>query len=164
MPIRFAKKQFSKFNNIIKSLVLSNASVEDVAQGFALGMFINFTPLIGFHSILAVGLAALIKRNKVAALIGTWVVNFVTIVPAFYFTYWVGILVVGDKYKVKFNPSNILHMLESGGKVLIPLWTGGVIVGLTSAYGSYYFVKWVYPRLRRRYEKIKTKITHHEEK
>ena len=43
----------------------------DIAAGFACGAAISFTPFIGFHVVLGMVIARLIKANMVAALIGT---------------------------------------------------------------------------------------------
>ncbi len=54
---------------------------EKVAASFALGVTISFTPLIGFHWMIALALALLLKLNKVDVLLGTLVVNPLTIGP-----------------------------------------------------------------------------------
>ena len=42
-----------------------------VAKGFAYGCAVSFTPFVGFHALIAIGLAALYKQNRTAALLGT---------------------------------------------------------------------------------------------
>ena len=42
------------------------------AAAFALGVFFSFSPFLGFHTILAVGLAFLFDLNRVAALLGVY--------------------------------------------------------------------------------------------
>ncbi|MFI5181191.1 MAG: DUF2062 domain-containing protein [Thermoanaerobaculia bacterium] len=54
---------------------------EKVAASFALGVTISFTPLIGFHWMIALALAFVLKLNKVDVLLGTLVVNPLTIGP-----------------------------------------------------------------------------------
>ena len=54
---------------------------EVVAASFALGVAISFTPLIGFHWILALALALILRLNKIDVLVGTLVVNPITIAP-----------------------------------------------------------------------------------
>ena len=54
---------------------------EKVAASFALGVTISFTPLIGFHWVIALILAIVLKLNKVDVLLGTLVVNPLTIGP-----------------------------------------------------------------------------------
>ena len=54
---------------------------ETVAASFALGVAISFTPLIGLHWIMALLLAFLLRLNKVDILLGTLVVNPLTLGP-----------------------------------------------------------------------------------
>ncbi len=54
---------------------------ETVAASFALGVAISFTPLIGLHWIIALTLAFLLRLNKVDILLGTLVVNPLTLGP-----------------------------------------------------------------------------------
>jgi uncharacterized protein (DUF2062 family) len=58
-----------------------NDPPEMVAASFALGVTISFTPLIGIHWLLALLLAFVLKLNKVDVLLGTLVVNPITIGP-----------------------------------------------------------------------------------
>jgi uncharacterized protein (DUF2062 family) len=54
---------------------------ELVAASFALGVAISFTPLIGLHWIIALFLAFTLRLNKVDILLGTLVVNPITLGP-----------------------------------------------------------------------------------
>jgi hypothetical protein len=58
-----------------------NDPPEMVAASFALGVTISFTPLIGLHWLVALLLAFVLKLNKVDVLLGTLVVNPITIGP-----------------------------------------------------------------------------------
>ena len=57
----------------------SDSPPEIVAASFALGVAISFTPLIGLHWIIALTLAFVLKLNKVDILLGTLVVNPLTL-------------------------------------------------------------------------------------
>lgn len=46
-----------------------------VARGVFAGVFVSFTPLFGFHFMLAAGLAWLMRGNIIAALLGTFIGN-----------------------------------------------------------------------------------------
>jgi uncharacterized protein len=59
----------------------SDSPPETVAASFAIGVAISFTPLLGLHWIIALFLAFILKLNKVDVLLGTLVVNPLT-VPA----------------------------------------------------------------------------------
>jgi len=58
-----------------------NDPPELVAASFAVGVTISFTPLIGIHWLVALLLAFVLKLNKVDVLLGTLVVNPLTIGP-----------------------------------------------------------------------------------
>jgi hypothetical protein len=66
------------------------ASPHKVALGFAAGAAVSFTPLIGFHLILAVALAFLTRGSIVAAVLGTLVGNPLTFPVIFAASYWIG--------------------------------------------------------------------------
>ncbi len=57
----------------------SDSPPEIVAASFAIGVAISFTPLLGLHWIIALTLAFILKLNKVDILLGTLVVNPVTL-------------------------------------------------------------------------------------
>ena len=46
-------------------------SAYSLASGFACGVAVSFTPLVGFHLLLACGLAYFIRGNLATALLGT---------------------------------------------------------------------------------------------
>jgi hypothetical protein len=57
----------------------SDSPPETVAASFAIGVAVSFTPLFGLHWIIALLLAFILKLNKVDVLLGTLVVNPLTI-------------------------------------------------------------------------------------
>jgi uncharacterized protein (DUF2062 family) len=54
---------------------------EKIGRGMWCGIFASFTPLFGLHFLLAFALARLLRGNVLAALIGTFAINPLTIVP-----------------------------------------------------------------------------------
>jgi uncharacterized protein (DUF2062 family) len=56
-------------------------SPEKIGRGMAAGVFISFTPLYGLHFIGGLVIARLIRGNLLASMTGTFVNNFLTIVP-----------------------------------------------------------------------------------
>jgi hypothetical protein len=67
---------------------------ERVAASFAIGVAIAFTPLLGFHWIIAVLVAILLKLNKLDVFLGTLVVNPLTLGPVSAVALPIGRLVV----------------------------------------------------------------------
>jgi len=70
-----------RFKNRFLLMLGSDSPPETVAASFAIGVAISFTPLFGLHWIIALLLAFILKLNKVDVLLGTLVVNPLT-VPA----------------------------------------------------------------------------------
>ena len=70
----YYKNLLSKVNRIISYYKLRLARLPDsnyaISSGFACGAMVSFTPLLGFHFVLAVVFAYLIRGNFIAALIG----------------------------------------------------------------------------------------------
>lgn len=66
-----------------------------IAMGFAAGLFAAFTPFLGFHMLLALGLAALLRGNKALAVLFVWVSNPLTQLPISAATYFIGRLLMG---------------------------------------------------------------------
>lgn len=71
--------QPERFKHWFLHMVGSDSPPEVVAASFAIGVAISFTPLIGLHWIIALLLALILKLNKVDVLLGTLVVNPLTL-------------------------------------------------------------------------------------
>ena len=85
----------------------------EIALGFALGLFVGMTPLMGLHTAIAVPLAALFKWNKISAAISVWITNAVTAPIIYNITYMVGSKLIGVEKSFThcgtFNPPNLEH-------------------------------------------------------
>src|ERR1035441_4847793 len=80
LPMRVSTTlQPERFKHWFLHMVGSDSPPEVVAASFAIGVAISFTPLIGLHWILALLLALILKLNKVDVLLGTLVVNPLTL-------------------------------------------------------------------------------------
>lgn len=77
---------------------------EKVAASFALGVAIAFTPLIGFHFAIALVLALILKLNKIDVVLGTLVVNPLTLGPVSAAALPIGRLVVRARHEA------VIHM------------------------------------------------------
>lgn len=89
---------------------------EKVAASFAIGVAIAFTPLLGFHWIIAFFVAILLKLNKLDVFLGTLVVNPLTLGPVSAVALPLGRLIVHARQEA------VTHM--PWGDLLRPsLWT-----------------------------------------
>ena len=70
-------------------------SPEKIGRGMAAGAFVSFTPFYGLHFVLSIALARVMRGNYVAALVGTFVNNFVTLVPIGALCVTLGYLMLG---------------------------------------------------------------------
>jgi uncharacterized protein (DUF2062 family) len=71
-------------------------SPEKIGRGMAAGVFISFTPFYGFHFIGGLLIAWAIRGNLLASMIGTFVNNFVTLVPISAMAMGLGYWILGD--------------------------------------------------------------------
>jgi uncharacterized protein (DUF2062 family) len=129
-----------------------------LALGIAIGMFVTFTPLIGFQMMLSFFLAWLLGANKLVGVPLVWISNPFTIVPIYYPCYQLGCMFLGvpvvseewrqlgeqwrqlindpattGRAKIQFWWDGVLDFLG-------PLWVGCLVVatvfGVLSYYGS----------------------------
>lgn len=131
---------------------------ERIAAAFALGVAISFfTPLTGFHTLIALGLAFLLGLSKVDVIMGTLVVNPWTVVPVITFEQFVG------KKLLHYSPAlaprlpwrQILHrqfwhtLRGSGWTYLAALTVGSVVCSAAAATITFYFVRAVILRYQK---------------
>lgn len=122
------------------------ATPEEVARGFAIGIFIGMTPTLWFQMVLAALFAALLKQNKLAAILGVWITNPLTSIPIYTFNYEVGRRVLGTPpLQVQFHTlTHIEAIMKLGWNFVSSLCVGCFIVGIISAFISYWLAKPLY--------------------
>ncbi len=130
-----------------------------MAAAFALGVALSFfTPLTGFHTLIALGLAFLLRLSKVDVVMGTLVVNPWTVVPVITFEEFLGkkILHYSPSFAPRLPWREVLHrqfwhtLRGSGWNYLAALTVGAVLVSAAAATVTYFLVHAVILR----YEKI----------
>ena len=139
-----------KIKTWIRQILLSNATPTEVSEALALGVFIGFTPTVGFHTWMALGLAVLFKKNKLVTIVGAYITNPITLIPIFYACFRLGEWIMGYDEPVGFSKTLFLHPFSLGAKILIPLWVGSLIVGLVSSIATYYLTLFLYKRFAAR--------------
>jgi uncharacterized protein (DUF2062 family) len=58
--------------DLIKRLLKIDDTPERTALAFSMGVFLGFSPFLGFHTVLGVAIAFLFRLNRVAVLLGVW--------------------------------------------------------------------------------------------
>ncbi|MCG8687680.1 MAG: DUF2062 domain-containing protein, partial [Desulfobacterales bacterium] len=105
----------------------------EIGLGFALGVFLGFSPTMGIQLASAVALASVFKWNKYAAAIGVWITNPLTAPFIYGLTYLVGARLTGinNSYRlsVNFNWEALVDLLQNSPGIMVSLFVGGVVVG-----------------------------------
>lgn len=109
----------------------------EIALGMAIGVFIGITPTIPFHTMLAVSLAVLARGSKLAAALGVWVSNPLSIPLLYYGSYRIGQLVLGLPDLRLPEERSLLVMVRLGGEIVGAMLLGGVILGIIPAVLAY---------------------------
>ena len=104
-----------------------------ISMGIAAGVFASCTPFIGFHILIAMLIAWVLRGNLIASAIGTFAGNPLTFPAIWFVVYEVGRYMVGAP--VAANP-DIAETLQSDRAfdmilpLLVPLTVGAVPVGI----------------------------------
>lgn len=118
--------------NVLR-LIRLQAEPEDIAKGFALGIFIGMTPTFGFQMLIAIFLALLLKENKIAAAIGVWITNPLTAPFIYALEYESGRLLLGMDRAHLPREFSFDAAKSLGWDVLLPLTVGSVLYGTLCA-------------------------------
>lgn len=127
----------------IIALLKLNNTPHEIALGVAIGVFIAITPLYGFHTIMVIIAAFLIRRvNKLAILLGTNVSTTLTFPFITCAGYSIGRFILGDSYPPlhwstfkHFNYKQLLHFY-------FPLFIESIVLGLILAVFFYFITLW----------------------
>ncbi len=119
----------------------------EIARGLAIGVFVGFSPFFGFHMILALALAALLKGSKFAAVLGTWVWNPFLLLLEYKVGCWVLGIGPGHLRPLSLEPREILN---ASWNVLFPLSIGSFLLGLSAALPAYFLSNAVVRRMQER--------------
>ena len=151
-----------------RSILSLHGSPRDIALGTAIGVFVAFTPTIGFQMLIAAFIATLFRANRPAAVIPPWITNPLTIPPIYAMTYWLGrffrpgpsagevyhqlVDVVASIRQLSFYAfyHQLTEFLQVGANVFVPMMIGGVIIGLVCAAATYPLTLWAVKRYRLR--------------
>lgn len=160
---------------ILRSIVSLRGSPEAIALGTAIGVFVAFTPTIGFQMLIGAFIATLVGASRTAAVIPPWITNPVTIPPIFAGTYWLGSLLwpgpsASEVYHRliqtlrgmdRFSWYEIIEQFKAfvsiGADLFVPMLIGGVIVGAVASVVTYPVVLKAVRGYRRRLGKLREK-------
>ncbi len=133
--------------NVLRFIRLRN-SPDEIAKGFALGVFVGLTPTMGVQIPIAIFLAFLLKENKLAAALGVWVTNPLTAPFIYALEYEMGRMLLGMERARLPEELSFGIVRDLGWGVLLPLTVGSLILGTICAAISYALALRFLPVLR----------------
>lgn len=148
-----------KLHSLFYKVIHSHASVKEVADGFAIGTFIAFLPIMGIQMTVSIFFTWLFKKNHWAGALAAWITNPLTFIPIYFFNYWVGrffysggvkqeqVMVTLQRIDEALQHLSFIEVFSIvfslGMGILVPLCIGSVIVGLGAAFiGRYLCLKY----------------------
>jgi len=146
------KKKTTRFIESIKQL---KGDPNFIASGMAIGIFIGITPTFPFHTILAVGLAYILRASKAAAAIGVWIGNPLTIPLIYFGSYKTGSLILGSSFPFDAKYLTFTELTKLGLDATLALITGGIVIGIAPAVASYFITRRLVKKFRSRRRLIK---------
>jgi hypothetical protein len=150
---------------IVKLLELEDPP-EKVARGIAVGTFVSITPTAGVQTIIAIALATVMKGNRLAAALFTWVSNYITAIPICWVNYTLGAILMGKPLLSWRGIKELVHLKSTGlvaefcelvgniWHIFIPMLIGSIIFGIALAVLAYFISL---PLLRKHCERKKAK-------
>ena len=161
MPIRYLAKRIERF--FIYRVLHVDDTPHRIALGVAVGIFITWTPTIGFQMLLTVALAALLRANKVVGVPFVWLSNPFTLPPIYGPNYLVGCWLLRQKaldlgfLMAAHSTGGWIERIETWWNatwhVFWPLWVGSIVVGLLLGTLSYFMTRFAVVRYREHWHK-----------
>ncbi|MDP2690095.1 MAG: DUF2062 domain-containing protein [Deltaproteobacteria bacterium] len=123
---------------------------ERIARGVAIGVCMGILPTFGAGIILSFVIALILKANKAAAVLGSFIMNPLT-TPLFWSaSILIGSLITGQSYGAILRTIREEGLLRGAGWTYAVFMAGNVIVTGAFTAASYFFSKWFIIRHRRR--------------
>ncbi len=130
-------------------LVRVKDNVDALAIGFASGVMVSFTPFIGFHFILAIIFAFILRGNLIASLIGTFVGNPFTFPFIWLLIYRIGNIFFENKTEVILN-FTFESLFDKGFEIIVPMLIGSVVLAVPIWIVSFFLVKFLILSFKKR--------------
>lgn len=150
---RYLRLRFRRFRRRLQQIIIYNVLHADdpphrLALGIAIGIFVAFTPTIGFQMMIAMFLAWLLRANKAIGVTVVWITNPATIVPIYYPCYVIGRFLLQHRpvgfrwWRELAKPpegwwDGVVFFWNKFTQIAVPLWVGCLIVGTVLGYLSY---------------------------
>jgi uncharacterized protein (DUF2062 family) len=138
-----------KWQKRLKTILSLDSHPGHIAAGFAVGVFISFTPFFGFHTPLAIAAAFVFRLNKLTCITGSWVNTPLTVVPVLGLSYKLGRVLRGLPAKeLHIKGLEWQHLKGYAASLLL----GSSIFGFIAAIFAYFLCYYLVVRFRQKDE------------
>lgn len=122
-----------KYKEIIIRFLKKGLSPSKIAFAVALGNFVGILPLVGLHTVVAIGLAHLLRLNIMIVFLGTQISNPISFPFILFISAQIGSLLLnGSMLNIQFTAD--LAVLKT---YVMPTIIGGIVLGLAVSSLSY---------------------------
>ncbi|MEA3241065.1 MAG: DUF2062 domain-containing protein [Pseudomonadota bacterium] len=143
------KEKKPDIRSMIRMLLGSTDNPATIARGVAVGLFVAFSPLLGLHTFLAIFLAFLVRGNRLASLLASWICNPLTMIPILYFDFKVGEILLSSSIPFPEGIHTLKDIVHARSQVVWPLLVGGHLIGLVLGLASIPVINFLVVHLRR---------------
>lgn len=134
-----------------KKILSLDSHPRHIAAGFAVGVFISFTPFFGLHTPMAIAAAFIFRLNKLTCITGAWVNTPITIIPALGLSYKIGGVLRGTPPgDIAFNNLEWATLKKYAASLIL----GSSILGFVLAIAGYFICYWLIVRFRKKDEAL----------
>ena len=140
-----------KWKRRFKEILCLDSHPGHIAAGFAVGVFISFTPFFGFHTGIAIAAAFIFRLNKLTCITGAWVNTPFTVFPVLAISYKIGHVLQGlPPQELQLKSLEWQHMKGYAASILL----GTSILGFIAAVLSYFLCYYLVVRFRQKDEAL----------
>ncbi len=148
-----------RFRLLYLKLMRLKGQPDEVAGGMAIGIFVGMTPTVPLHTVLAVAIAFLLKKSKLAAAVGAWIANPLLLPLIYLLDYKVGRIVIGKNLpSLAVSNFGLSHLMKLGWEISYPMLIGGLVTGALFGIPSYFITKRVVILYREKRRKRSGKV------
>jgi uncharacterized protein (DUF2062 family) len=139
--MRIALKQ--RLGEIWQKLKRLNATPDQIATGFSIGIFASFLPLNPSPTITAIVVAWLLNRNVMAAVAGAVTsILYVPLLPLIWLAeYRLGALILQVRHPLTLDHSRLWDVLQQGWDVYAAMFVGSILIATPVTLLTYLIVK-----------------------
>jgi uncharacterized protein (DUF2062 family) len=147
-----------RFKDLIKKLLHIEDTPERTALAYSIGIFLGYSPFLGFHTLLGIAVAFLFKLNRVAVLLGAWSNIPWWLIPYYMVATWLGMWVIGFRMEWRvlreifqtgmdqgFISSEFWVRISSQGGLFLSFLAGSLILAALLGLIAYPFsLRWIH--------------------